>query len=254
MIRSILQTNRLRHAAYPRVFAGMLATVALSSCQTTLPTRIDAEDTNVFQPSLRASFNVNGGERPASEARSGHAIEIGYQSTKVSSNQSLSPGQLPVVHNGTTFSSPNQLRNDFDFSYADVSWRMREFGGGRFGMEFSAGLGQASLGLAVSSAMQSAARNYSNTGLQLGLGFMWRTSPASLLNARASYYLAMDTGVSNITKYELYYAHAIHKNLSFRAGYADWNVNGFGDSGESDFHMHFAGPILILDCSFNLGD
>lgn len=241
------------HCAFlARLVAGILATLMLAGCLATTP--IEAEDTGVFQRAVRASFNVNSGNRAAAEPRSGHAIEVGYQGARVSSNQLLSGSQPPVIHNGTTFSSPNQLRNDFDFSYADISWRMREFGGGPFGVEIIAGIGQSSLGLAVTSPAQSAYRHFNTTGLQLGIGLMWRASANSSIHARGSYYFAFDTGVNEITKYELYYANTFHKNLSLRAGYADWKVKGTGDSGMSGFQMHFAGPSVVLDCNFNLGD
>lgn len=123
------QESGIRNAAFMRSFAGILTSLVLAGCQAIPPTRIEAEDTDVFQRAVRASFNVNGGSRAASETRSGHAIEIGHQGTRVSNNQSLSASQNPVIHNGTTFLSPNQLRNEFDFSYSDISWRMREFGG-----------------------------------------------------------------------------------------------------------------------------
>lgn len=126
--------------------------------------------------------------------------------------------------------------------------------GGSFGIELLAGLGQSSLGLAVTSPSQHATQDFNTTGIQLGFGLIWRTSPSSSLHARAAYYFTSGTGVSDITKHELYYANAFHKNLSLRAGYADWKVKGFGESGMSDFQMHFAGPSLVLDCSFNLGD
>lgn len=86
------QNARIRSAAITRFFYGSLTALVLAGCQAIPTTRIEAEDTSVFQPSVRASFNVNGGDRAASEARSGHAIEIGYQNTRVSSNQSLSSG------------------------------------------------------------------------------------------------------------------------------------------------------------------
>lgn len=245
---------RIRSAAITRFFYASLSALVLAGCLATPTTPIEAENTNVIQPSVRASFNVNGGNRAASEARSGHAIEIGYQNTRVSSNQSLSGGQAPVNHNSTIFLSPNQLKNDFDFTYSDISWRMREFGGRPFGFEVFAGIGQSSLGLTVTSPAQRASRHFNTTGLQLGFGLMWRMNPSSSLHAHTSYYFAADTGVSDIEKYELYYANAFHKNLSLRAGYADWKVKGFGESGMSDFQLHFAGPNLVLDCNFNLGD
>ena len=243
----------IRCGVFLHRIAGILVTLALAGCLATTP--IEAEDTGVVQRGVRASFNVNGGNRPASEARSGHAVELGYQDTKVSSNQPLSGTQPPVILNGRTFSGPNQLRNDFDFSLLDLSWRMREFGGGPFGVEIFAGFWQSSLGMTVTSPAQSASRDFNNSGLQLGAGMIWRASASSSIHARGSYYFAPgDAGVKNITKYEFYYANALFRNLSLRAGYSDWKVKGFGDSGMSDFQMHFAGPSLVLDCSFNLGD
>lgn len=245
---------QLRLWFFARCFAGLLTPLFLAGCLATPTTRIEAENTGVIQRAVRASFNVNGGGRPAAQPRSGHAVEIGYQGTKVSGNQTLAAGQPPVIHDGTTFSGPDQLRNDFDFVYTDVSWRMREFGASPFGFEFLAGFAQASLGLAVASSAQRATRNFDTVGLQYGLGLMWRTSASSSFQARGTYFLSASTGVNEITKYEIYYANAIHKNLSLRVGYADWKVGGAGESGMSDFQMHFAGPAVVLDCNFNLGD
>lgn len=244
----------IRSTVCARLCAALLVTLVLAGCLATPTTRIEAENTNIFQRAIRASFNVNGGERAASEPRSGHAIEIGYQGTKVNVDQSLSVNQPPVILNGMTFPSPNQLRNEFDFSYTDISWRMREFGGHQFGVEFLAGIAQTSLGIAVASPAQSAVQNFNTGGLQLGLGPIWRTSPSSSLHARATYYISTSTGVNSLTKYELYGTYAIHENLSLQAGYADWKVDGRGESGTSDFHLHFAGPAVRLDWNFNLGD
>ena len=246
--------TRRRFDRSSRLAAGALASLILAGCAGNSTTRIVGENTSVFQPAVRASFNVNGGGRPASETRSGHAIEIGYQGTRITSDQSLQSGQPPVIHNGTTFLSPDRLKNDFDFSYSDISWRMREFAGSKFGIEVLAGLGFSSLGLTVSSSTQRASQNFSNTGLQFGFGLIWRSSSESSIHARGSYFIALDNGVSDITKYDIYYAYAIHKNLSLRLGYSDWKVNGFGESGMSNFQMHLAGPALVLDWNFNLGN
>jgi hypothetical protein len=183
-------------ATFARLIAGTLATSILAGCLATTP--IESDNKDVFQPAIRASFNVNGGDsRPASETRSGHAVEIGYQGTKVSSNQSLASGQPPVILNGTTFLSPNQLNNQFDLSYTDISWRMREFGGRPFGVELSTGLELSSLGIAVSSHAQHASQHFSSSGLQLGFGLIWRASTSSSLHARASYHITSGTGVNN---------------------------------------------------------
>ena len=236
-----------------RLLPVLLAALPLSGCLVTTTT-IEGENTKTFLPAVRASLNLNGTDHEASEIRTGDAIELGYMSKKISSEQTLSSGQLPVIHNGTTFTSPQQLRNDFNFSFADISWRRREFLNTALGLEFSAGVGYSSLDLAVSSPTQHAAESYSNTGVQLGIGFIYLLSPGSSIHAGAVGYSSFDYGVRDVTRYEAYYAKALHKNISLRAGYADYKVDGRGHEGMSSFHLHFAGPTLVLEGSFNLSN
>lgn len=238
----------------PAQLAVTLTAAALSGCLVTPTTPIEGNNSNVAQASLRASFNANGAGRPAAEVRSGHALEIGYQHTSLSSSQSLSASSPPINLNSTSFTGPAQVNNNFGLSYLDAVWRIREFGGRPFGFEILSGLGSASLDVAVDSPTQHAFQNFGSTGLELGLGLIWRSSESSSFHLRATQYFGFDKGVNDISRFDLYYANALFRNLSVHAGFSDWRVKGTGDSGMSDFEMRFSGPALMLEGAFNLAD
>lgn len=232
----------------------MLAALILGGCGTAT-TRIDAEDNRVALPALSANINFGDGTQAASELHTGNAIEIGIAKAKGSDSQSLVTGQPPVILNGTKF-SPDQLRNDFNYDFANVSWRWRKFFSERsLGLEVSAGAGFSSLNLAVSSSTQYASDHLYSRGPLARVGLIWRLNPSTSLQGRVSAFLSSsDHGVNSMAHYELFYAKAFQDNLTLRAGYAIWEVNGEGLPGMSDFQLRLSGPALALVWDFNAGN
>jgi len=228
----------------------VLATLALGACGLDTST-IDAEDNRVFLPSLRASVNLTKSGQAPSEPRDGHAIEFGMSRTRGRDSQTLAAGQSPVVLDANTFSGPQQLRNDFDFSYMDVSWRWRRFFGGRsVGLEAHAGLGHTALDLTVSSPTQHAYRHFSTFGPQAGVGVIWRMQPTTTLQARLSGFVSDEEGINRAARFECFVAQAVHPNFIVRAGYAGWEAKGGNLDLMSDIRLRFSGPVLGLELTF----
>lgn len=244
------QQTGTRHVASARLLAGLFAVSTLAGCITATP--IVADDPHVFLPSVRAGISLDDDKQAAAEPHTGRAIEFEFVKTKGSGNQSLATGQQPVIFNNTTFTAPQQLRNDFDFNYADVSFRWRKFFKERaLGLEVSGGVGYTSLGLTVSSPTQRASEHFATYGPQGGVAFVWRMRPSTSLHARVSGFVSNSaTGISDLVRYELFVAQALGDNLALRAGYAKWNVNGDDGAGKSNFRGIFSGPVLDLGVNF----
>ncbi len=233
-----------------RLLVGLFAMTALTGCITTTP--IEVNDPHVFLPSLRASVSLDDDTKTPANPQTGHAIEFEFLKTKGTGNQSLAAGHQPIMLNSTTFTAPQQLRNDFDFNYADLSFRWRKFFRERsLGLEVSGGIGHTSLGLDVSSPTQRASQHYATYGPQGGVAFIWRMRPTTSLHARVSGFLSKSsTGIRDLGRYELFVAQALGDNLALRAGYSKWEVNGYGDIGLSDFRATFSGPVLDVGLNF----
>lgn len=228
----------------------LLAALALGGCAFNATT-IDAEDNRVFLPSVRASVNLTEGKQAPSEPQDGHAVEFEISRATGSDFQILAAGQPPVDLDGRTFSGPQQLKNDFDFSFTDISWRWRRFFGGRsVGLEVRAGLGHAALDLTVSSPTQQAYRHFSTFGPQAGVGVIWRMHPTTSLQARLSGFISGDEGVNRAAHFEFFLAKALHPNFTVRVGYAGWEVKGDRLDFMSDIRLRFSGPVLGLDLNF----
>ena len=234
--------------AASRLFAAMLAALPLAGCGL-VTTRIEAEDNSVFLPAMRAALNLSEVREAPSRPQTGHGVEIGWAGARGSDRQSLAASDPPIVLNNTTFSAPQQLRNDFAFSFTDISWRWRKFPGERpLGLEVLAGGGYSSLSLTVSSLAQQASNHFASWGPQAGIGLIWRIEPTTSLQARAVGFLsAADKGVNKAARYELFVSKAFHENLTLRAGYARWEVTGQRQISMSDFRLRFSGPVLALD-------
>jgi hypothetical protein len=249
------QKNGTRYAA-AHLLTVMLATLVLGGCGSLLPTtRIDAEDNRVFLPALRANINFGDGTQAVSEPHSGSAIEFGIAKAKGGGSQSLTAGQSPIILNGTPFSAPDQLQNDFNYNFANISWRWRKFFAERaLGLEVTVGAGFSSLDLAVSSSTQRASDHFFSRGPQAGIGLIWRLNPSTSIQGRVSEFVsAANRGVNEMTRYELFYAKAFHENLTLRAGYSVWDANGQDQYGMSDFHLRASGPALALDWDIDAG-
>ena len=237
---------------FVRLFAGVLTTIALGGCMSTVPIKV--EDNSVFIPALRAGINLDGDKyHDASEPQTGRAVEFGFAKARGSGNQSIASNTQQVIINYRAFTGPQQLRNDFDFNFANISWRWRKFFGERsLGLELLGGFGFTSLGLTVSSPTQRASGRFDNAGGQGGIGLIWRLHPRTSLQARVTGLISTDDwGVNNMGRYELFLAQALGKNLTLRTGYAKWALNGHCGTNMSDFQLRFSGLAVVLDWDFN---
>lgn len=246
-----------RCASLSHLYAMIFATIALGGCASAEPTRINVEDGKVFLPSLRAGFNLNEDKQPASEPQTGHAIEFNFATANGGDVQSIDASQPPLTLNNTTFAGPQQIRNDFNLSFASASWRWRKFFKERsLGLEVFAGAGRLSLGLDVTSPTQSASDHFVNWGPQGGAGLIWRISPGNSLQGRVTaFFSSSDGGAGNFLRSEIYYTKSISDNLALRAGFASWEVSGqqqtYNWTNNSDFNLMFSGPLLALDINLN---
>lgn len=233
-----------------RLCAGLVAVSTLAGCITATP--IVADDPHVFLPSVRVDVSLDEGKQAAAEPQTGHAIEFGFVQAKGSGTQSLATGQSPIILNNTTFTAPQQIKSDFNFNYADLSFRWRKFFGERtVGIELTGGIGHTSLGLNVAAPAQTASEHFGTYGPQGGVALIWRMRPGTSLHARVSGFASKsDTGISDLGRYEIFVAQAFGDNLALRAGYAKWEVNGNGGVGQSDFRTTFSGPVLDLGLNF----
>lgn len=252
----MLQKNITRYAA-ARLIAGMLATLALGGCGNWASTRIEATDNRTFLPALRANINFGDEKQAASEPHTGHAIEIGIAKARGSDSQSLSAAQLPISLSNTSFTGPQLLQNEFDTSFANISWRWRKFFAERsLGLEVTAGVGFSSLDLSVSSTSQRASDHFFSRGPQASVGLIWRLNPGTSLHGRVSEFISLaNHGVNEMSRYELYFAKSLHENLALRAGYASWDVSARDQyyNSNSDFQLRVSGPMLALDWDFDTG-
>ncbi|MFZ2160738.1 MAG: hypothetical protein WAW02_00845 [Sideroxyarcus sp.] len=244
-----------RYAVSAHLLAGLLSTIVLTGCLSSTP--IVADDPHVFLPSLRVAVSLDedkqeADKQAASEPRTGYAIEFEYARAKGHGEQTLATGESPVNYTGTTFTAPNQLRNDFSFNYADVSFRWRKFFKERsLGLEVRGGIGHASMDLTVASSTQRASDHFGNYGPQGGVGLIWRMRPDTSLNARLSGFVSSsEYGVKSLMRYELFVAQALGDNLELRAGYAKWGINGDAGISESNFKSNFSGPMLDIGLNF----
>lgn len=227
------------------------ALVALAGCEST--TRIEARDPRVLVPTVKASFNFGKGVDAPSRPQDGHSVEIEASGAKGSDVQSLAAGAAPIVLGGQTFNPPQQLRHDFKFQYADITWRWRRFfGGGSLGLEALAGLGYAGVDLSTSSpAPLQASQGFHTRGVQGGVGLVWRANSATSLQLRATEFASLNSGVNRVSRAEVFLNQALADHVTLRIGYAGWEVLGESLSSSSDFRLRFSGPAIGLQ--FDLG-
>jgi hypothetical protein len=241
-----------RCATSAPLFAGLFLSFVLGGCSNTKATRIEARDNAVTLPELRMAYNFDH-DKQAASPHAGHAIELGVTKTSGSASQALTSGQLPIILDKTTFTAPQQLINDFDLTYRELSWRYREFNynEGKLGMEISAGLGNALIDLKVSTTTQIASSRVDSYGARAGLGLIYRLSASSSFQARGLVFYSPlhNFGVHDIERYELVYAKAFFDNFRLRVGYAGLHVIGY-NLVESDFKLEVSGPVLALDMEF----
>lgn len=238
-----------------RALVALAALAALAACgpRQADPTTIEARDSTMFQPVLRASVNFAREPVAPSNPQGGHGLELGYSRGRGSDSQTTRASEQPVVFGGQSFASPQDLRHDFDFRFADVSYRWRRFFGPHepVGFELLAGLGYAQLDLTVSSATQRAQETLDSTGAIGQFGGIWRLRPGTSVQGRLAWYFSgADDGVANAQRLELFLVQALGRNLALRGGYASWHVETDRGRGESNINMRFSGPALGLDLMF----
>jgi hypothetical protein len=240
----------LRTVIFSRLSVVSSAALILSGCLTATPIKTD--DSRVFQPSVRVAVSLEEGTQAPAEPQTGKAIEFGLGRVKGSGGQTLAAGDAPVIYSNNTFTSPQQLKVDFDINFVDLSYRSRKFfREGSFGLEWSAGVGHTSMGLAVTSATQKAVARFNNYGVQGGVGLIWRMRPSTSLHAHISGFASgAATGIQTTGRFELFLAQGLGDNLSLRAGYATSEVNGESGYMASDFQMRYNGPILDVGLNF----
>ena len=235
---------------------GTLAGLSLSGCGSvplTPPTAITVRDSGAFQPSVRVGWNISKVEGAPSDPQSSHGIEIGAMGARGDDTLSLVAGQGPVRFGGATFNPTQTLQYQADLAYYDVTYRFRRFfGDGSLGIELLAGLGQAILDLAVSSATQRASESMSSTGIQLGIGGIWRLRPGTSLQAR---YTGFGTGdlnddVTNLSIMEISAAQALGRNVVVRGGYAYTRAESERNNPLSPITVKLSGPLLRLELQF----
>lgn len=230
---------------------GALALLVLGGCGAYSTTRIEAQDRPIVLPSLRASFNFGKGADAPSQPHDGHSIEVEGFSARGHDNQSLAAGQLPIVLDGTSFTPPDQLRHDFRFTYADVSWRWRKFfGGGAVGLQVLAGAAYAGVRLQSTSPTLQASQGFYNRGAQGGVGLVWRNPTGTAIEARLTEFFGLESNVDRASRYDAFVSQAVSNNVTLRLGYAGWEVKGQDYSSNSAYRLRFSGPALGLQVDF----
>lgn len=235
-------------------FLALLGALGLGGCFTFTPppSTIQASDDGVFQPVGRLSKSLSGLQGPPSEPQSGQAIELGI--TRGSGNGSQSLGSNRIVFASQTFTAPQQMRYEFDFTYVDMAYRWRQFFGETraFGVEALTGLGFASLDFSAGSATRRAKEEMSSTGLAVGLGALWRLRPGTSVQLRgSSFYSGDDNGVTRAKRLELHLVQALGHHAALRAGYASWDIESKRRNGSlSPVKVEFSGPTLGLEVMF----
>lgn len=240
--------------------AAVLAVAALAGCSTGLTTsRLDVTDHTTLVPSVRVAVDIRGQEGARSEPHTSHAVELGLAGSRGNDRQELASGDKPVVFGGQRFDSPQQLRSEFDFRYAELAYRYRHFFGSSraFGVEGLAGLAWAGLKVTVSGATQRASESLSDGGIVLGVGGIWRFRPTTSLQARLAVFSSGSTeGVTSASRFDLFVAQALGRNTAVRAGLTSWGVNSRREADDdsnslkSPIRVRFSGVALGLDMMF----
>lgn len=238
----------------------MLLAVLLSGCADLTTKRIEATDNSVFLPEARVSVDISPrGDNPA-VPHTGHGIELGVTGGKGDDKQVTDAGDRPVVFGGRTFTSPVELRHEFDFRFASLAYRYRHFfggPGGTFGIEGVGGLGYAELDLEVASATQRAQEKLGSGGIVLGVGLVWKFWPTTSLQSRLTVFgSGDDEGVSSASRLDVYVVQSLGRHAAVRAGWASWGVrsvredNEDNTSGKSPINVRLSGPALGLEVMF----
>lgn len=226
---------------------GVLLAAALPClCAAGPESRIDASDQGAI-PGARLIVAV--GDKAEAHA-AGRAVEIGISGFSGRRTQTLPPGANPVIWEQVAFQAPAELRNDFDFRYVDVNYRLRAVPhGGNVGFDILVGVGYGDFDLTVTSPSRSASGSLSAGTLSAGIGLVFALRPGTVIEARYSYAEFMSFELGHLERFEVGLAHAFTRNLGLRAGYAHWELDR-GTTLGPHVNMRFSGPALGLDLMF----
>lgn len=233
---------------FARLLAGLLLTFVFGGCTNTDATRIEVRDAMVAIPEMRMALNLDHVKEAAS-LHAGHAIELSVTKGRGSASQSLESGQAPVLigKTQTTFTGPQQLRNEFAFTYSEISWRNRMFfREGTYGIEWSVGLGESTVDLKVSSDTQVATEKFISPGIRGGVGLIYSMGHGNSFQLRGFIFKSPE---SSMNRAELVYTKTLLDNLRLRAGFAGGSISGYNYL-RSDYSFEFIGPLLALDLEF----
>ncbi|MEA3191675.1 MAG: hypothetical protein QOD26_8 [Betaproteobacteria bacterium] len=246
-----------------RFTAPLAALLLLGGCAGYTTSEIDAVDRSVAVPSVRVAVDLGRGRAteeipPPARVHTSHALELGLSYARGSGTQHFDATQQPITFGGRTFVPPQDLHYDFDLRFVELAYRYRHlFSGARLGVEGLAGAGYADLGLTVNSATQRASERLRNGGLVLGLGGLWGITSSTSLHARGTlFYSGASDDVTNASRFEIYLAQALGRNVSVRAGYATWSLRSERESDHffytrnSPLRVRFSGPALGLELMF----
>src|SRR5262249_17981968 len=170
--------------------------------------------------------------------------------------QTLSAGAVPVKFGGQTFASPQQLRYEFRFGYAEALYRYRWLWGGQgnFGLELVGGLGYGSVDMKVIGATQSASEKFGSGGLVAGAGFFGRLSPTLSVQARLSGFASDSTeGVTDLSRYDVFLAQTLGRNVALRGGFSGWTLHSRREDRagtNSPITIRLAGPSIGFELMF----
>jgi hypothetical protein len=237
--------------------AAALAALLIAACSSTT-TNVDLKDNGVLIPSARIA--VDFGERPGppSHLHTSHAVELGVSGGSGGDDGSIAAGQPSVVFGGEVFTSPQDLRAEFDFRFTELAYRYRYVSQRRgIGFEALAGLAYAQLGLRLFGATQTAAERLEGGGIVVGLGTMVRLWPSGSIQLRGSGFASTTSeGVSSVGHYAVFLEQALGRHAALRAGYAGYDVRSrreddeFSNSNRSPIRVRMNGPLLGLALMF----
>ncbi len=212
---------------------------------------IEASDSGVLVPTVRTSIDIGGRGAP-SEARDGHAIEVGWSRGSGEDQQTLPAGQPAVRFGGQTFNAPAQLRHEFDYRFLEVAYRFRWFFGGDVGIEALVGVAHASLDLAVASPAQRATDSIDSAAFTTSFGLIGRLRPGTSVQGRVTLFASgSNSDVSDAQRFEVAVVQSVWRNAALRAGYVYWSMDSDReDSGTSPIRVKFSGPMLGFDLAF----
>jgi len=255
----------MRNSTFAALCAGILISLALAGCATSSKstTPVDVRSGSVVSKNLRIAYNFDQEKKPPF-FHSGNAVEIGISSMSGNADQAIAPGQKPVIMNWVVFNGPQQIRNEFDFTFYELAWRHREKLDNQFGMEISIGGGSTEVNMKSSSAMQIASQQFIGSGARVEYGLHYFLSTTSSFQARAKIYWApvfLGPGIHGIRMIELVYAKSFYDSFSLRAGLSRWQVSGYNDDSfwdvqniyrpsKSDIELDFFGPTISLSLEF----